>query len=91
MIVFILIDFMYCFSEIKYTSFIILKQIHEELTSASYRNSKFSLCRYTVYCMYVIVFQAHGWQSEGRTVHVPFPLETTTGNKTFMFSIFDFL
>ena len=32
----------------------------------------------------LFTFQAHGWQSEGRTVHVPFPLETTTGIYLFV-------
>ncbi|XP_045160177.2 protein FAM91A1-like [Mercenaria mercenaria] len=27
-----------------------------------------------------VFVQAHGWQSEGRTVHVPFPLDTSTGS-----------
>lgn len=26
-----------------------------------------------------ILVQAHGWQSEGKTVHIPFPLDKTTG------------
>lgn len=26
-----------------------------------------------------VLVQAHGWQSEGRTVHVPFPLDSATG------------
>lgn len=26
-----------------------------------------------------VLVQAHGWQSEGKTVHIPFPLDKTTG------------
>ncbi|KAL4235865.1 hypothetical protein ACF0H5_004253 [Mactra antiquata] len=27
-----------------------------------------------------VFVQAHGWQSEGRTVHIPFPLDSSTGS-----------